>query len=245
MTHAISENTPVTYFKDHVPHADLLFKILWEELTWLRHDKVPRREYFVSRIGEPYAYGKAEYARTYQPQPTHQVIDEIWKKTEAVAGCRFDVCFLNGYNDEHDQLGWHADDSPEMDDLRPIGVVTLMEKSNEAREIWFRKKMNMLGLPVDGARSVANVDKLPLASGSMALMAPGMQDTHVHRIPKASFKCGGRISLTFRGYVAPLLKRGTIDGVEVPAPTDEMGKYLEERSRRIVSKSTVDGGSDE
>ena len=42
---------------------------------------------------------------------------------------------------------------------------------------------------------------LRLGHGSLCLMAPGMQDTWQHRIPKASFQCGERISLTFRGYV--------------------------------------------
>lgn len=30
----------------------------------------------------------------------------------------------NIYLVQTDQLGWHADDSPEMDDARPIGIVT-------------------------------------------------------------------------------------------------------------------------
>ena len=47
-----------------------------------------------------------------------------------------------------------------------------------------------------------NIEKLLLGHGSAAIMAPGMQDTHEHRIPKSSRQCGVRISLTFRGYVA-------------------------------------------
>ena len=34
-------------------------------------------------------------------------------------------------------------------------------------------------------------------------MKAAMQDTHVHRIPKADRVVGPRISLTFRGYVEP------------------------------------------
>jgi alkylated DNA repair dioxygenase AlkB len=187
-------NAPVTYTPAFLPPvlADVAFTKLFHELEWLRHPKVPRSEYFVSRIGKPYAYGKAEYARTYEPQPSHEALDGIWALTEQMASCKFDVCFLNKYHDAQDQLGWHADDSPEMDDWRPIGVVTLMEKAKEARELWFQAK----GAP-------ETLEKLPLGHGSLALMAAGMQDTHVHRIPKASFKCGARISLTFRGYAEP------------------------------------------
>ncbi len=188
------------------------------------------------RAGVPYAYGKAEYARTYEPQPMHPVIETTWRRAEELADCRFDVCFLNGYENEKDQLGWHADNSPEMDDLRPIAIVTFMEDSTQAREIWF--KQQNLEPPGKGlAPADYPTENLKLASGSLALMAAGMQDTHMHRIPNASFKCAGRISLTFRGYVAPI-KRGTITdehGVttEAPAPTDEFGKYIEERSRRV------------
>ncbi len=58
------------------------------------------------------------------------------------------------------------------------------------REIWFQPN------PKNGT-----VQKLTLGHGSLCLMAPGMQDTWQHRIPKASFTCGERISLTYRGYV--------------------------------------------
>lgn len=74
-----------------------------------------------------------------------------------------------------------------MDDNRPIAIVTL----GAEREIWFRERGN------DDSR-----ESLVLTHGSLCLMAAGMQDTHDHRIPKAGFECGSRISLTFRGYAA-------------------------------------------
>jgi alkylated DNA repair dioxygenase AlkB len=97
----------------------------------------------------------------------------------------FDVVFLNGYKDQSDQLGWHADDSPEMDDNRSIAIISL----GAEREIWFRKNGETL------------IHKLLLENGSVCLMLPGMQDTHQHRIPKANHAVGKRISLTFRGTI--------------------------------------------
>ena len=44
---------------------------------------------------------------------------------EAYTELKFEVCFLNRYHDQSDHLGWHADDSPEMDDSRPIGIVRI------------------------------------------------------------------------------------------------------------------------
>ena len=59
------------------------------------------------------------------------------------------------------------------------------------REIWFCLMGN-----------TSDVTTLTLESGSACVMAPGIQDSHMHRIPKAGFVCRPRISLTFRGYVA-------------------------------------------
>jgi alkylated DNA repair dioxygenase AlkB len=173
------------------------YGVLARELEWLRHDKVPRSEYFVSRIGKPYAYGVAPYTRIYNPQKTHPSIEAIWNLLPSMTKTErnFDVCFLNRYVNGSDHLGWHADDSPEMDDSFPIAVVTLMEVPKQSREIWFRKRPTLTG----GAEPI--IEKLTLGHGSCLLMPPGRQDTHQHRIPKASFQCQGRISLTFRGYV--------------------------------------------
>ena len=72
-----------------------------------------------------------------------------------------------------------------MDDGRPIAIVTL----GAEREIWFCPNEDR-----------ADISKVLLEHGSLCVMAPGMQDTHLHRIPKAGFECGPRISITFRGY---------------------------------------------
>ena len=39
-------------------------------------------------------------------------------------GVAYNVCFLNRYDDQRNHLGWHADDSPEMDHDHPIAVVS-------------------------------------------------------------------------------------------------------------------------
>jgi alkylated DNA repair dioxygenase AlkB len=201
------------------------FNTLWTELPWTRHDKVPRREFYFNEFKEPYSYGKPEFARTYLPTlEWHPLVREIQVKlesflTELLGGnMRMEVCFLNGYEDGHDQLGWHADDSPEMDDDRPIITISL----GAEREIWFRKNeieaakafLQATSRPWDPAsasddqktiyRAIREPEVLLLGNGSLAIMLPGMQDTHEHRIPKSSLhKCGPRISLTFRGYKAP------------------------------------------
>lgn len=186
-------NPPIVYESDWLdkPIADMLFATLWDELAWVRHPRVPRREYYVNRLGAPYAYGLQEYARTYESQPTHAALDDVWRNVEARFGHPFETVFLNGYQDGSDFLGWHADDSDSMDDARPIVIVTL----GAEREIWFRE------IPTIHERSPV-VTKIKLQHGSLCTMRPGMQDSHQHRIPKGDREYGPRISLTFRGYVA-------------------------------------------
>lgn len=189
-------NTPIEYVPKFVDDADGAFRALWNELSWQRRGSTPRREYYANEAGVPYTYGKGMGRRSYDPSPWHPVMLQIREKLEQHTGTKFEVCFLNGYENQRDHLGWHADDSPEMDDTRPIAIVSL----GSEREIWFREQGETRpGAAVFRPSSLA---KLKLEHGSLCLMAPGMQDTHYHRIPKAGFDCGERISLTFRGYVS-------------------------------------------
>lgn len=196
-------NAPITYIPNFIAAPDVLFQRLWNELEWVRHDKVPRREYYCSASASPYRYGKEPFTRTYHAQYWHPTIIEIMSQIMLAYGVTFDVCFLNGYEDQSDHLGWHSDDSPEMDDARPIAIVSL----GVEREIWFRRKPvpPVLGWK-QGELQMLKSDPSPhypllLGNGSLCLMHPGMQDTHQHKIPKAAFMAGARVSLTFRGFV--------------------------------------------
>lgn len=178
---------PITYKPSFVLDADYIAEILWNELDWKRIDTTPRFEYYHAVSGNDYTYGSGSFARTYHSQPLHPKIEALWRLAEQAANTKFDVVFLNGYKDQSDHLGWHADDSPEMDDTRAIAIVSL----GAEREIWFKPQ----GAGAD------QVEKVLLQNGSLCLMEPGMQDTHFHRIPKAGKTVDKRISLTFRGTV--------------------------------------------
>lgn len=178
----------VRYVSGFIPDAQAAFDALWSELEWVRVGNTPRREYYANDVPVPYTYGRGAGIRTYAPQPWHPRMRAIQKAVEDFTGVRLEACFLNGYENSRDHLGAHADDSPEMDDARPIAIVTL----GAVRDIWFHPNEN----PKE--RSV-----LPLESGSLCLMMPGMQDTYQHRIPKAGREVGPRISITLRGYVDP------------------------------------------
>lgn len=177
---------PVTYEVGFVADPVVLFNTLWAELDWERRGSTPRREFYCNDVPVPYTYGSGAGVREYAPKAWHPALSAVKAAVEGRVGAPMEVCFLNGYEDARDHLGWYADDSPEMDDERPIAIVTV----GAEREIWFRPNSDAL-----------SVEMLLLESGSLCVMLPGMQDTHMHRIPKAGFICGPRISMTFRGYV--------------------------------------------
>lgn len=183
----IGAKVSVIYIPNAVDQADHFFEKLRDELDWVKMDNTPRREYYCNIFGKPYAYKTFSGPRTYLPQPWTPELHALREISEKIVGCTQEVLFLNRYDDNRDQLGWHADDSDEMDDARPITIISL----GAERKIMFCPKDNK-----------ANVTSLLLGHGSVCVMPPGMQDTHMHRIPKSGdSRLGGRISLTFRGYV--------------------------------------------
>lgn len=177
-----------TYVENAVPNAEGLFDYFWANLPWEKRGQTPRQEVFYNESGVPYTYGVPPYDRTYVPHTTwdHEVA-AIKAMAEKEFGCKFEACFINGYENDHDSLQWHADDSETIDHSRPILVYSFGAK----REIWVKEN------------NAPNSDRVPylLGNGSLFVMPPGMQQTHKHRIPKHSASCGGRVSLTFRGLL--------------------------------------------
>jgi alkylated DNA repair dioxygenase AlkB len=209
-------NAPVIYVPEFIRDADHAFKTLRAELAWIRHDKVPRSEYYSNDTAAPYTYGDPRFARTYMPQPWHPIMREHVNQVNEFLGSNLDVNFLNMYEDGHDQLGYHADDSPEMDNDDYIVSISL----GEEREIWARANEREAWRLVDvyvtehekGEASPERRKELflmfrkpqvwLLGHGSIFAMKPGMQLTHDHRIPKSSKHiCLPRISETLRHYL--------------------------------------------
>lgn len=157
---------------------------VWATFPWEQRD-APRRECFFSSIGEPYSYGSGAGRRTYYPKASPELLVSLTEDAQRTCATEFELCFVNGYENERQHLGWHADDSPEIDDDRPIAVMSL----GASREIWVK--------PIGAG--FEEVEKILLPSGSLFVMAAGMQDTHLHRIPKHPQPCGPRVSLTWRG----------------------------------------------
>lgn len=196
--------SPINY------HPDLFKDISFEEidkaLIWENYG-APRSEAYYAQVNVPYTYGKGIGERTYWPHVVQMacgrpdVLANIWFR-DIIPGLYenrdylsdLELLFCNRYADQHQHLGWHADDSLSVDAKRPIVVITF----GAEREIWF-KEIGLFENPYP-------VEKLTLQHGSVLVMPAGMQQTHLHRIPKHSRPCGPRISLTFRGLTPGLDK---------------------------------------
>ncbi|MDX1532766.1 MAG: alpha-ketoglutarate-dependent dioxygenase AlkB [Nitrosopumilaceae archaeon] len=184
---------PIHYIKDFMGDVDHSMTMIFNELMdleWEKRGNTPRFEYYTNDFDVPYVYGRGRGIREYLPKPKCAFILLLGLCITDYTGHHLEVCFLNRYDDLKDHLGWHSDDSPEMDDKRPICIYSV----GDAREIWFRPK---------GDKNPENVYKLLMEPGSLVVMEPGMQIEWEHRIPKCDRKCGVRISLTYRGYISP------------------------------------------
>lgn len=164
------------------------FKRLHDEVDWLAETPV-RLESFMSYASLEYTYGSGRGERTYSSTEFHPLVETIMNKINHERGRKYNVCFLNLYLDETNHLGWHSDDSPEMDSEHAIGVVSF----GQDREIWWREIGTKGIVPAENRRL--------LGSGSLFEMPPGFQERYEHRIPKGSYVgMTPRISLTFRRY---------------------------------------------
>jgi alkylated DNA repair dioxygenase AlkB len=167
-----------------------IFENLMTDLEWLKVTDA-RYEYFMSDVEISYTYGRGAGVRTYSSKPFHNIVREIMNELNADFGTSYDICFLNRYDNEKMWLGWHSDNSPEIDINHPIAVISF----GAEREIWVKEKEFKGEIPEN--------DKFLLNNGSLFVMPTGYQRTYLHKIPKWNKPCSTRISLTFRKYVKP------------------------------------------
>lgn len=178
------DNVPVLYKEEFYNMSYDLLSDYIDVLDLYQKGNTPRLETWMNDLDMDYTYGSGNGARTYKNSGwdalTSFIKDDINKRFSTDYNC----CFVNCYVNEQQHLGWHSDDSPEMDNDHPIAILSL----GVEREIWFRK-IGESGRPDKGIR---------LGNGSLLIMKEGMQQEWQHRIPKNDRPCGVRLSLTFR-----------------------------------------------
>lgn len=171
----------VKYIKSFI-NTELL-EIMEKEIPW-RDDLFARQELFMSDIDMGYQY--IEGGPVYNSIRFHHLVKEIMNKINYEFGFELDVCFLNYYNNGNKALGWHSDESHPIDHTQPIVVVSI----GSIREISWKSK----------DKTNKEISSILLDDGSLFIMPPGMQQTHLHRISKSSDLDSKRISLTFRKW---------------------------------------------
>lgn len=166
---------------------ETVFNSLLNELNWLSVTDA-RKEYFMASEKIAYTYGKGINARQYFSEEYHPLVKSIEDKINSEFGTSYNVCFLNRYDNDKNQLGWHADDSPEMNTNHPICVISF----GAEREIWWKDKDYKGVIPIENRQL--------LEHGSLFIMPAHFQENNLHKIPKNDKPCTTRISLTFRNY---------------------------------------------
>ena len=110
---------------------ELIDSVPWEEQT------AARRECFMAEpAGRVYTYGGNRGQRSYVSVTPNAIVNDVQIILNAF-GADYNVCFLNLYTDEHNMLGWHADNFDGMDQDHPIASVSF----GQPREIWWRRRV--------------------------------------------------------------------------------------------------------
>ncbi|MCH8552927.1 MAG: alpha-ketoglutarate-dependent dioxygenase AlkB [Natronospirillum sp.] len=196
MTSILESKTAPVVYKEHIDAlSDLTLEQVYHDIQplFVDHVDAPRKEIWFA--DKEYTYGSGRGRRTYPPTPMNacasmgRIMPAVNGELFKLGGSawRVNSCFVNCYDTQHQHLGWHADDSPEMDDSQPIAIWTI----GAERKIAFRPK---------GVKGEAH-DELLLNSNSLVVMLPGMQLEWDHKIPKHWEPCGPRISFTFRNLI--------------------------------------------
>lgn len=112
----------------------------------------------------PYTYRSNRGVKSYEPVPFTLIVKRILDDVNKEIGSSLNVCHINGYANEREHLGWHSDDSPEIDFSQPIAVVSFINPGEE-REFWWRL--------IGEKGEVPPENKKLLMSGSLFVMPGG------------------------------------------------------------------------
>ncbi len=170
------------------PAADDCLEQLIAQTPW-RQDPItlfgkthlqPRLHAWYGDLNARYSYS----GLALEPLAWTPLLAAIKSQVESICGAGFNSVLLNYYRDHQDGMGMHADDEPE---LGPTPVIASLSLGAQ-RPLRFKHRHD---------RSVESV-KLPLAHGSLLVMAGETQRHWHHGMAKQARPCGPRVNLTFR-----------------------------------------------
>ncbi|WP_162815041.1 alpha-ketoglutarate-dependent dioxygenase AlkB family protein [Erythrobacter aureus] len=165
---------------------DLVRQISWKHEDITIHGKTFKQPRLTAWYGDPgmsYTYSGLSLAPLAWPA----LLLELKRKVEEVTQQTYNSALLNQYRGHRDSVGFHADDEPELGRNPTIASLSF----GETREFVLKPKRGRPG----------QTTRLPLASGSLLVMAGETQQNWLHGVEKLNAPCGGRVNITFRNIV--------------------------------------------
>ena len=153
-----------------------LFNTLRHSIKW-EGSMAARR---TASFGVPYNYAQM----TYPAVPMHAALVPVVEQLYCRLGDRFNNCLLNFYETGRSKMGFHADDTSNLQAGTGVAIVSL----GYPRKITYRTKADK-----------AIQQSFTLQPGSILYMGSDVQAVWVHAIKKQK-DVGPRISLTWRAF---------------------------------------------
>jgi len=180
---------PVTYYPDFlgIEQANELYqhclKLEWQQNQIRIAGKtipVPRLECLYGDKGCDYLYSNSVFLK---PLTWTEKLAYLRDRITAFTGYKFHIVIGNQYRTGTDSIGWHSDNEPSMGINPAIASVSL----GSCRKFQIK--------PRNGKST-----DFWLEHGSLLVMHPGCQSTHLHQVPKTNKVVSTRINLTFRPH---------------------------------------------
>ncbi len=136
---------------------------------------VPRLECLYGDTGCDYLYSNSVFLK---PLWWTEALSSLRDRITALTGYKFRIVIGNQYRSGQDSIGWHTDNEPSMGSNPAIASVSL----GSCRKFQIKPRD---GKPTD----------FWLEHGSLLVMHPGCQSTHLHQVPKTNKVVSSRFNL--------------------------------------------------
>ncbi|MBD2248129.1 alpha-ketoglutarate-dependent dioxygenase AlkB [Nostoc sp. FACHB-888] len=180
---------PITYYPDFLTpeQANELYqhclKLEWQQNQIRIAGKtmpVPRLECIYGDYGCDYLYSNSVFLK---PLWWTEALSSLRDRITGLTGYKFRIVIGNQYRSGQDSIGWHSDNEASMGSNPAIASISL----GSCRKFQIKPRN---GRPTD----------FWLEHGSLLVMHPGCQSTHLHQVPKTNKVVNTRINLTFRPH---------------------------------------------
>ncbi len=152
-------------------------------VLWGKKYLQPRLIAWFADTGIHYTYSKIRL----DPLPWTDLLNGIRQEVERAAKTPFNSVLVNYYRNQHDSMGLHSDDEPELGPNPVIASLSVGDPRIFILKHRVRKDLKTI--------------RITLNSESLLVMQGNTQENWRHGIPKERHPCGARVNLTFRQII--------------------------------------------